>query len=203
MAGSSISGNIFLDQNGDGSIESADSGLSGVVVDLLKFNSSTNTYSTAATVTTAANGNYSFTGLAAGTYLVSVIAPIVPSGGATTVAPTAPAAPSPATISGTVFNDANDDGTQDNGETGLTGQTVTLLSGTTVVATTTTGATGTYSFAGIAPGSYTVQVTKATGETFSSGGSTAVTASAGSTITGVNAGEYTASPSPCRPTTRR
>ncbi len=112
---------------------------------------------------------------------------IVASGGATTAAPVAP---QPSTISGTVFSDMNDNGTQNAGDSGLAGQTVQLLNGATVIATTTTGSTGAYSFAGVTPGNYTVHVAKPAGETFSVGGSIAVTTTSGSTITGVNTGEY-------------
>ncbi|WP_419760665.1 SdrD B-like domain-containing protein [Acidisoma sp.] len=88
--------------------------------------------------------------------------------------------------------------------TGLAGQTVQLLNGTTatVIATTTTGSTGAYSFANVTPGSYTVEVVKAAGETFSpagtlpnsmvsASGAATVTVASGGTAT-VNAGEYQA-----------
>ncbi|GAB0120108.1 hypothetical protein Acid7E03_41800 [Acidisoma sp. 7E03] len=118
---------------------------------------------------------------------------IVPSGSAT--------APAPQTggVTGTVFNDANADGTQQTSEGGLAGQAVTLLQGSAVIATTTTAVNGAYSFSGIAAGSYTVSVTKAAGETFTTAGTTGITVTGGGT-TVVNAiGEHvvaTASASP-------
>jgi protocatechuate 3,4-dioxygenase beta subunit len=195
---STIAGTVYNDANADGTQDNGETGLSGQTVSLLSGTT------VVATTTTGAGGTYSFAGVAPGSYTVQVTqaaGDAFSTAGTTQVTATSGSSVTaasigeyvPATISGTVFNDANHDGTQDNGESGLVGQTVSLLKGTTVVATTTTVAGGTYSFAGVAPGSYTVQVTKATGETFSSGGSTAVTASAGSTITGVNAGEYAAS----------
>lgn len=85
----------------------------------------------------------------------------VPSGG------TAPAdfvlTAQPATLTGIVFLDANGDGTLDNGETGIAGASVSLVpsaKGGTAPAAVTTGADGSYTVTGIAPGSYTLSVTK-------------------------------------------
>jgi len=85
----------------------------------------------------------------------------VPSGG------TAPAdfvlMAQPATLTGIVFLDANGDGTLDNGETGIAGASVSLVpsvKGGTAPAAVTTGADGSYTITGIAPGSYTLSVTK-------------------------------------------
>ena len=51
-----------------------------------------------------------------------------------------------AAIGDRVWLDANGNGIQDTGEPGVGGVAVSLLNGTTVVATTTTDATGAYSF---------------------------------------------------------
>ena len=64
-------------------------------------------------------------------------------------------------IYGTVVNDVNVNGKLDAGEHGLAGRTVFLnIDGTGVADTnnpsTTTDASGNYSFTGLAPGSYTV-----------------------------------------------
>ena len=63
--------------------------------------------------------------------------------------PVAQCNPAPIEIGNRVWNDTDKDGTQDAGETSLTGLpglTVQLLSGGTVIATTTVSATGTYLF---------------------------------------------------------
>jgi hypothetical protein len=56
-----------------------------------------------------------------------------------------------------VWFDGNDDARRDAGETGLSGVTLRLYSGATVVATTTTDANGRYSFDTLTPGAYTVE----------------------------------------------
>ncbi|MBC2162159.1 SdrD B-like domain-containing protein [Listeria booriae] len=67
-------------------------------------------------------------------------------------------------IRSTVFNDLNKNGTQEAGETGVAGATVTLYSNTgAVVETTTTDANGLYKFETITPGTYYVKVTAPTG----------------------------------------
>ncbi len=60
----------------------------------------------------------------------------------------------PGSITGTVYNDLNGNGTRDGGEPGLAGWTV-KLSGT-VTTSTTTDANGTYTFPNLFPGAYTV-----------------------------------------------
>ena len=61
---------------------------------------------------------------------------------------------SPASIGDFVWNDLNANGIQDAGEPGLAGVTVSLSNG----ATTTTNASGAYSFTNLVPGTYTVTV---------------------------------------------
>jgi uncharacterized repeat protein (TIGR01451 family) len=69
-----------------------------------------------------------------------------------------------ASATGEVFNDANGDGTLDNGDTGLAGVTVELVNSNNVVVATTTSSTGgIYSFLGVAPGSYTIEFVAPTG----------------------------------------
>ena len=71
---------------------------------------------------------------------------------------TTPTAPT-GSIGDRVWNDADGDGVQDGGETGLVGVTVELRNGAgDVLATTTTGADGAYSFGDVYPGTYTVRV---------------------------------------------
>ncbi len=210
MTGSSISGNIFLDQNGDGSLEAADAGVSGVVVDLLKLNTATNTYSLVANTVSDASGNYAFSALPAGTYRVSVVAPSgdtfspvgsstsytnttvgtsgqsaspIVLGAATTVTNQDAGLYVPATFSGTVFADSNDDGLEDNADTGISGTTVQLLNASgAVVSTTTTGSNGTYTFSNLAPGTYSAHVVAPTGSTYSVTGSNATPQPTGGTV---------------------
>ena len=70
-------------------------------------------------------------------------------------------------LSGRVFADANNDGKIQPGEPGLAGVTVALAGvdtmGNSVNATTRTGTDGSYSFAGLAPGTYSVAETHPTG----------------------------------------
>ena len=180
-----IGDTVWLDTNGDGSYTPGE-GLEGVIVNLL--NSSGQII--ARTVTNK-NGQYFFGELPAGSYTVAIstntlpnlpnagyglenfidpdggtphrasltlgVAEInlsqdfayrYPSGGANT-------------IGGTIWNDANADGTLGGGEAGrFAGVTIVLRdSAGNVVATTTTDGNGNYSFTGLPDGTYTVDVT--------------------------------------------
>ncbi|NWJ99027.1 MAG: carboxypeptidase regulatory-like domain-containing protein, partial [Chloroflexi bacterium] len=73
-----------------------------------------------------------------------------------------------ATLGDYVWNDANHDGIQDAGETGIPGITVTLFSSTGApISTTTTDGTGFYQFASLNPGTYSVGFTAPPGYAFS------------------------------------
>ena len=68
-------------------------------------------------------------------------------------------------ITGTVFDDTNGDGTQEAGEPGEGGVTVSLLNTQgQVIATTTTAPDGSYSFNNLQTVNYTVQVTVPNGQ---------------------------------------
>jgi uncharacterized repeat protein (TIGR01451 family) len=73
----------------------------------------------------------------------------------------------PATVSGTVYIDDNDDGVQEAGDTGISGVQVELHGtddrGDTVTLNTTTNSSGNYSFATLRPGTYFITVTQPTG----------------------------------------
>ena len=89
----------------------------------------------------------------------------------------------PSSISGKVFVDQNNNGLQNGADPGLAGVTVELLDGVgTLVATTTTDASGNYSFNGLAPGNYALR--EPTQPTGTSNGIT----TAGSTANGGTAG---------------
>jgi hypothetical protein len=60
-------------------------------------------------------------------------------------------------VCGFVFNDANNDGFQDAGETGIEGAKVSLFDGTDTILTET-GPDGTFTFAGLPDGTYTIAV---------------------------------------------
>ena len=72
----------------------------------------------------------------------------------------------PASITGLVYVDANNDGSPA-GDTGIPGATVTLMGtddlGNPVTLTTTTAADGTYSFSNLRPGTYKVTETQPVG----------------------------------------
>ena len=68
----------------------------------------------------------------------------------------------PATISGTVWNDADGDGTRGAAETGIAGVSVNLIDAAGAVQTSVTGADGTYGFATLPVGGYTVRVDAST-----------------------------------------
>lgn len=154
----SISGYVFHDVNNNGVFDAGETGLAGVTV----------TLSTGATTTTAADGSYSFTGLAAGTYTVT-------SGGLTGYFATPYSTPvtsrpvtlpesqtgvnfglSYETIQGVAFFDSNKDGDYQAGEPLLSGVTITLGTG----ATTTSASDGSYSFTNL-QGDQTYSVTAA------------------------------------------
>ena len=175
----SIAGTVFTDQNANGVHEAADAGLQGVTVDLLQGGN------VVATMQTDALGQYDFLHLLPGNYGVAVEKPagdvftlrnaatptnssvVDPANGQTAQIPLAigqdvthqdAGVYVPVSISGNVFNDANDDGLANDGLGGEAGVTVTLLGAGGPPVTTTTDAFGNYSFAGLVPGSYGVSV---------------------------------------------
>ena len=171
-----ISGNVYLDQNRDKTKDSGDIPQSGITVNLVDASGTV-----VATTTTDADGNYSFTGLGDGTYTVQVdkTGPLAsteqtedPSGNgdsrsqAITFTRSDPDVTNvnfgyaeDYTVSGTVYYDKDRSETLNNGEPGFNGVTVKLLGEDgSVVATTTTQADGTYSFAKLPAGKYTVKV---------------------------------------------
>lgn len=64
----------------------------------------------------------------------------------------------PSQLTGTVFLDLNNNGVQNGSDTGIVGVTVELLNASnTVIATTSTDASGNYAFTGLAPGTYSLR----------------------------------------------
>ncbi|MFC0406608.1 SdrD B-like domain-containing protein [Roseomonas elaeocarpi] len=224
-------GAAFTDSNGNGIRDSGETGVAGETVQLINAAGTV-----VATTTTGANGAYSFTGVAPGSYQLQFVAPTgtvfspqdqgtndavdsdVNSTGRTasftvtsgqTVSAISAGTFTPATISGgAAFTDSNGNGIQDSGETGVAGETVQLINAAgTVVATTTTGANGAYSFTGVAPGTYQLQFVAPTGTVFtrqdqgtndavdsdvgSNGRTASFTVTSGQTVSGISAGTYT------------
>ena len=184
---------VFADNNGNGIQDAGDVPIPGVLVSLLSSGV------VSATTITDLSGMYSFTGLTPGQpYSVSFTAPVGFSGTQANIgddAKDSDADPTtgltgvysltagefnptvdagffkPASLGDKVFADNNSNGIQDAGDTPIGGVTVTLLSGTAVIATTTTStesgtALGCYSFTGLTPGvPYSVSFTAPTGLT--------------------------------------
>ncbi|MCA0374366.1 MAG: carboxypeptidase regulatory-like domain-containing protein [Gemmatimonadetes bacterium] len=177
----SIGDRVWNDLNGDGVQDNGEAGLTGWTVTLSgPVNAST---------TTGTNGTYSFPNLPAGNYTVCV----TPAQGyaqtydldgiatANCAAATLgdgqnrtdvdfgyrlPPVVATASLGDRVWLDANSNGVQDSGETGLTGWTVTLTNlATNATTSQVTGANGIYSFAGLVAGNYRVCVTPLAGYT--------------------------------------
>lgn len=174
----SLSGYVYLDLDNDGVRDSGESGIAGVTLVLLDANGAPTTRTT----TTDANGFYRFDGLAPGVYGVSEVHPTAYIDGLDAAGNAGGAAQNPgdiitgaqlnagvhgveynfgelvpATIRGRVHGDLNGDCTYQDGELLLQGVEVRLLDAAgNILAKTFTGADGTYSFGGLAPGVYSV-----------------------------------------------
>ena len=173
-----LSGKVYYDANDSSSFDNGEDPFKDITVKLLGVDGSV-----VATTKIDADGNYSFTGLDAGTYTVKVtkageIAELTqtedPDGtkdnasGAITLNADNPVRENvnfgyikKHAISGNVYLDQNRDKTKNTGDIDLSGVTVKLLDKDgNVVGTTTTDADGNYSFTGLNDGTYTVQVDK-------------------------------------------
>ena len=178
-----IGDRIWKDLNGDGLQTPGEPGIAGVKVTLTKVGATGWSQS----VFTDANGNYRFTGLCAGTYVVTVTAP---SGDTFTTANVGSnraidsnvnggqvilsadnssdltvdfGLKGPSVIGNFVWNDLNCNGIQDALEPGIAGVIVHLKAGLgnpggADLTTTTTDANGAYQFLNLNPGDYTVVV---------------------------------------------
>jgi len=168
-----VSGMKFEDLNGNGARDAGEPGIDGWTIRLM------NGATEVARTVTAADGSYSFAGVAPGSYTVEeVLQPgwtqsYPPSGTHTITLASGDAGASnldfgnyrATGLSGLKFEDRNGNGAKDAGEPGLAGWTVKLMNGVKEVAKTVTVADGSYSFTGIAPGSYTVEEVGQTGWT--------------------------------------
>ena len=173
-----LSGKVYYDANDSSSFDNGEDPFKDITVELVGTDGSV-----VATTKTDTDGNYSFTGLDAGTYTVKVtkdgdLAGLDqtedPDGtkdsasGAITLNADNPVRENvnfgyikKHAISGNVYLDQNHDKTKNTGDIDLSGVTVKLLDKDgNVVGTTTTDADGKYSFTGLNDGTYTVQVDK-------------------------------------------
>ena len=173
-----LSGKVYYDANESSSFDNGEDPFKDITVELIGADGSV-----VATTKTDADGNYSFTGLDAGTYTVKVtkageLAELTqtedPDGtkdnasGAITLNADNPVRENvnfgyikKHAISGNVYLDQNRDKTKNTGDIDLSGVTVKLLDKDgNVVGTTTTDKDGNYSFTGLSDGTYTVQVDK-------------------------------------------
>ncbi len=181
LAPASIGGQVFADLNDDGVLNSGDRSLAGVTIYLLDSAGKRIT-----STTTDANGKYAFTNLKPGVYGVEEIQPANYLQGSDRVGSAGGALNGtdrilnaalssgvngvnydfwevlPASISGFVYVDKNDNGIFDPSETPLAGVTVTLLdaAGNPTGQTRTTDAKGFYEFQMLSPGEYSVRETQ-------------------------------------------
>jgi cyclophilin family peptidyl-prolyl cis-trans isomerase len=195
----SIDGTVFSDINANGTLDTGESGIAGRTVFLDRDGNGVPDANNPST-TTDANGSYTFSGLAAGGYLVKEVIPA--NGSLTTSAQLATVSVDQTaavnlgerpSIVGKVFTDANSNGQLDTGELGVAGRTVFLdIDGSGAPGgnnpSTTTAADGTYAFSSLAPGSYTVREVLPSGTTATTASAPA-TVVAGQTDFNVNLGE--------------
>ena len=181
----SLSGHVYVDANDSGAFDSGETALAGVVVTLTGTNDLNAAVSL--TATTATDGSYSFIQLRPGTYTLTETQPAnyligtssvgsqggtLGSGQIASIALTSGTVGTgndfaelvPASLSGYVYVDANNNGSFDAGESAIVGAKVTLSGtndqGTAVNLTSTTAAGGAYSFSNLRPGTYTLTETR-------------------------------------------
>ena len=173
---------VWYDANNNGTLDAGETGMTGVVV---KLYDAAGTYLNK-TATTDANGNYQFTALSAGSYIVGITTPAgyTKSDVGTTAIGTDNqndgvnivtteirtntfnltassnnidfGLKATGAIGDFVFSDNNGNGIQDAGEAGIANVTVTLTAPGFATMTATTNASGIYSFINLPPNTYTV-----------------------------------------------
>jgi protocatechuate 3,4-dioxygenase beta subunit len=201
-ASGGITGQVYNDLNGNGTLDSGDPGLDNWVVNVFTGKKPVEV----ASQMTHAGGTFDFEGLAPGSYTVQEVL----QSGWTQTAPAAPGTFTASvtagnvvsglqfgnfqnvTFSGNVFNDLNGDGVQESGEPGLANWSVQLLnSAGKVLATQTTDAKGNYSFTNLGPGAYSIKEVLQNGYTQTSSPATfLVTAASGQNVGGLAFGDF-------------
>ena len=187
-ANSSISGFVYVDANNNGIKESGETPIPNTTVTLTGTTGSGQNVNL--TTTTDSTGAYNFANLQAGTYTITETQPTGYLDGKTTqgtpgtgtagdnVISTITLGQSvngvnnnfgellPSSLAGFVYVDANNNGVKETGETSIPNTTVSLTGtddlNASVSLTTTTDATGAYSFNNLRPGSYTISETQPT-----------------------------------------
>jgi len=170
---SSVGDRVWKDLDFDGAQDAEELGIPGLTVNLQDANGST-----VATVLTDNAGNYLFEGLAAGDYTITVSGDLTGLSQSFDLDGVASANSAVFTlgpgvnrrdvdfgygyngsVGDTVWLDSDRNGAQNGTEAGISGATVTLLDGSgSVIATTSTDASGKYLLSLLAPGSYSVAV---------------------------------------------
>ncbi|MFC5290891.1 SdrD B-like domain-containing protein [Actinokineospora guangxiensis] len=208
-----VSGRVFSDRDNNGVLDAGDgdTGIGGVTVTLVGTTAGGTPVNR--TVTTAADGTYTFPGVSAGTYRIVETQPAAFDDGIDTPGTGAAADGNDAfavtlasgvsstgnnfaerptsSLAGLVYEDVDGDGVRDGGEPGIGGVTVRLTgtdsAGNPVSLTTTTAADGTYSFPALSQGTYAVTETQPDGyaDGVDSPGSAGGTASPPDSITGI------------------
>lgn len=218
IAFGNVSGMQYEDLNGNGAKDAGEPGLTGGTINLTGTDALGNLVNR--TTTTSADnpatpvneaGTYVFSGMDPGTYTVSEILPTAPpvwvqsapAGGTHTVTLTTGVDAANldfgnyrlGAIQGLKFEDLNRNGAKAANEPGLAGWTIMVTgtdgSGNPVnPPAATTAADGTYSFADLPPGSYTISEVQQTdwSQTAPTGGTHSVTLTSGQTATGKNFG---------------
>jgi len=165
-----ITGTKFLDANANGVRDAGEPGLPGVTI--TRTASTNDPTGTNLSVVTDADGNFTFAAVPFGTFTLTET---VPAG----FAQTAPPPPGSifttinftersssgnlfgnralaGMVSGVKFNDANGNRVRDSDEEGLPGVTIRITDASNAVRSTSTDASGSFSFTGLVPGTYLV-----------------------------------------------
>ncbi len=196
-----IGDSVFADTDGDGFQDLGEAGLANVTLELRDALSG----AVVASTSTGPDGRYLFTGVAAGTYVVTVTdtAALLSNASSTTgggeSAPVTVSAndvltdldfgyldPFAFTLSDEIWFDADGNGLRTSNESGIASVSVNLLdSNGNVVATSLSDANGAVAFSGLAPGSYQLALADTQGTLAGFGATTAaaVNRTVGATIT--------------------
>ena len=188
ISAASIGDLIWLDSNGNGTRDTGEDGIAGVILNLYSDNDGSGSLnasdSLVSSASTDTNGNYLFTGLAAGRYFVDVNESSLPStvlaltttdpastlitlasSGIATQVLTADAGYSPAanfSIGNRLWHDLDNDGVQDPGEPGIPFVDIVVTNGTGTGCSTpcrvSTDASGFWIVTGLTNGTFSVNV---------------------------------------------